>query len=357
MNKRKLHFGIWLFCAISCVAELFISLILGLGATYALNFIFDVSIDLSVSTLILIFTALTACIITLFINKSVLNPVRELSHAMSRVASGDFKVRLDTDSRIEDIKEIYEHFNTMTSALDKTEMLQTDFISNVSHEFKTPINAIEGYAMLLQATGASAAEQSGYVDNILINTRRLSDLIGNILLLSRLDNQVLPESRTTFRLDEQIRQSILMLENQWEPKEIEFDVELEEISYYGSESMLSQVWNNLISNAVKFNPYAGLIRIEMKKADDQIICSVSDEGPGIAEEDRAYIFDKFFQSDSSHKQEGNGLGLALAKQIVGMYKGTITVENLPECGCCFTVTLPCCAQAQGSVLGGVSASR
>ena len=199
--------------------------------------------------------------------------------------------------------------------------------------------------MLLQGTGATKEEQSGYVDNILINTRRLSDLIGNILLLSRLDNQVLPESRVTFRLDEQIRQSILMLENQWELKEIDFDVELEEISFHGNESMLAQVWSNLISNAVKFNPHGGLIRIELKKADDRIICSVADEGPGIAEADKAHIFDKFFQSDSSHKQEGNGLGLALAKQIVGMYNGSISVENLPGCGCCFTVTLGCTAQS------------
>jgi signal transduction histidine kinase len=281
-----------------------------------------------------------ACIVTLFINQRVLQPVRELSKAMNKVASGDFKVRLEQTSHIQDIKDIYDHFNTMTAALDKTEMLQSDFVSNVSHEFKTPINAIEGYAMLLQDTTQTTAEQVDYVENILLNTKRLSDLIGNILLLSRLDNQITPESKSNFRLDEQIRQSILMLENQWEPKEIEFDVELEEISYYGNESMLLQVWSNLISNAVKFDPYAGLIRIELKKTDDRIICLVEDEGPGIAEADMPHIFDKFYQSDSSHKQEGNGLGLALVKRIIALYHGQIHVENLPERGCRFTVELP-----------------
>lgn len=340
MKKRRIHFGLWLFFALVSFVELLISLLLGLGATYALSYIFGIPIDLSVSTLILIFTSVAACIITLFINRRVLQPVRELSKAMNKVASGDFKVRLEPTSTIVDIKDIYEHFNTMTAALDKTEMLQSDFVSNVSHEFKTPINAIEGYAMLLQDTSQTAAEHNDYIDNILLNTRRLSDLTGNILLLSRLDNQVLPESKTLFRLDEQLRQSILLLENQWEPKEIEFDVELDEISYLSNDSMMLQVWNNLIGNAIKFSPYNGLIRITLKAEGEDILCAIEDEGPGINEADMPHIFDKFYQSDSSHKQEGNGLGLALVKRIVEACNGHVTVENLPTGGCRFTVHLP-----------------
>lgn len=340
MKKRKLHLGLWLFFTLASIVELIVSIILGLGVSYALNYIFGISIDLSLFTLIFIFASLVAFVVTLFLNQRVLAPIRELSKAMTRVASGDFKVRLEPSSSVEDIKDMYEHFNTMTAALDKTEMLQSDFVSNVSHEFKTPINAIEGYAMLLQGTSANQVEQADYVDNILLNTKRLSDLIGNILLLSKLDNQIAPETRTTFRLDEQIRQSLLMLENLWEPKEIEFDVELDEISYLGNEGMLLQVWNNLIGNAVKFSPARGLISIQLKRADDRIICSISDEGPGIPEGEHTHIFDKFYQADSSHKQEGNGLGLALVKRIVDIAKGTICVENRPEKGCTFTVSLP-----------------
>ena len=340
MKKRRLHLGLWLFFTFSSIVELIVSIILGLGASYALNYIFGISIDLSLFTLIFIFASLVAFVVTLFLNQRVLAPIRELSKAMTRVASGDFKVRLEPSSSVEDIKDMYEHFNTMTAALDKTEMLQSDFVSNVSHEFKTPINAIEGYAMLLQGTSANQAEQADYVDNILLNTQRLSDLIGNILLLSKLDNQISPETRTSFRLDEQIRQSLLMLENQWEPKEIEFDVELEEISYHGNESMLLQVWNNLIGNAVKFSPAQGLVSIQLKRADDQIICSIADEGPGIPEGEQPHIFDKFYQSDSSHKQEGNGLGLALVKRIVDIAGGSISVSNNPDKGCTFTVALP-----------------
>ena len=340
MKERRLQLGLWLFLVLAVILELIISLILGLGVTYLLSYIFGVDIDLSIFTLILIFTSLTAGVVSLFLNRRVLSPIRTLSKAMNQVASGDFKVRLEPTSHIEDVKDIYEHFNTMTAALDKTEMLQSDFVSNVSHEFKTPINAIEGYAMLLQGTGVNAAEQNDYVENILLNTKRLSNLIGNILLLSKLDNQLVPESRSVFRLDEQIRQSILLLENQWEPKEIEFDVEMDEINYFGNESMLSQVWNNLLGNAVKFSPIGGFIRIECKKADEQIICSISDEGPGISENEKAHIFDKFYQSDSSHKQEGNGLGLALVKRIVDIAQGHIQVENRPLKGCTFTVVLP-----------------
>lgn len=340
MKNRRFHLGLWLFLVLAVIMELIISLILGLGVTYLLSYILGVDIDLSIFTLILIFTSLTAGVVSLFLNRRVLSPIRTLCKAMNQVASGDFKVRLEPTSHIEDVKTIYEHFNTMTAALDKTEMLQSDFVSNVSHEFKTPINAIEGYAMLLQGTTANADEQNDYVENILLNTKRLSDLIGNILLLSKLDNQLVPETRTYFRLDEQVRQSILLLENQWEVKEIEFDVDLDEISYYGNESMLSQVWNNLLSNAVKFSPVGGLIRIELKRADEQIICSISDEGPGISEDEQAHIFDKFYQSDSSHKQEGNGLGLALVKRIVDIANGQILVKNNQKKGCTFAVMLP-----------------
>ncbi len=338
-KERKNSIGLWLFLTVTGFAELLFSLLIGIGGTYALTYIFGISIDLSISTLVLIFTSFAAFILTLFVNKRVLRPIRQLSLAMSQVTAGDFKVQLKTNSKIEDIKDIYEHFNIMVQALDHTEMLQSDFVSNVSHEFKTPINAIEGYAMLLQDTAEATDEQSDYVDKILVNTRRLSDLIGNILLLSKLENQVLPQEKKNFRLDEQIRQAILLLENQWEPKNIEFEVELDEVNYTGNDTMLLQVWNNLIGNAIKFSPDCSMVRITLKETDDQIICSIDDEGPGISEEEAKHIFDKFYQTDSSHKQEGNGLGLALVKRIIALSDGQIHVENLPDAGCRFTVIL------------------
>ena len=219
-------------------------------------------------------------------------------------------------------------------------MLQSDFVSNVSHEFKTPINAIEGYTMLLQGTGEGTPEQREYVEKILHNTRRLSSLIGDILLLSKVENQTIAREETEFRLDEQVRQSILSLEPQWSEKETDFDVELEEISYRGDERLLLHVWNNLIGNAVKFNPPNAAVRLRLSRSDGGVIFTVEDEGPGIPPEAQKHIFDKFYQGDSSHREEGNGLGLALVKRILNVCGGEIAQENLPGRGCRFTVKLP-----------------
>ena len=318
--------------------EMLVCVLVAYGLDQLFNEVFPWTVPLEIELVGV--CLLIGILVTSQLSKYFFNPIKKLRFAMDKVADGDFSVRLEEKSSSKEIMEIYTGFNLMAHELSSTEILQTDFVSNVSHEFKTPINAIEGYAMLLQGTSANQAEQADYVDNILLNTKRLSDLIGNILLLSKLDNQIAPETRTSFRLDEQIRQSLLMLENLWEPKEIEFDVELDELSYCGNESMLLQVWNNLIGNAVKFSPDQGLISIQLKRADDQIICSISDEGPGIPEDEHPHIFDKFYQADSSHKQEGNGLGLALVKRIVDIAGGSISISNNPEKGCTFTVALP-----------------
>ena len=177
------------------------------------------------------------------------------------------------------------------------------------------------------------------MDKILFNTQRLSSLVGNILLLSRIDNQAIPHKGAPFRLDEQIRQAIVLLEPEWVKKDIEFDVEMEDITIEGNENLLFHVWNNLIGNAIKFDPPNGLINIKLHKKGDKAVFQIEDSGPGISDEGLKHIFDKFYQEDSSHKQEGNGLGLALAGRIVSLHGGSITAENLPGGGCRFTVEL------------------
>jgi len=277
--------------------------------------------------------------VSVVVNIFLLRPVVRLNRAMKQVAQGDFTVRLAEDSKIREISDSYRSFNLMTQELQATETLQTDFVSNVSHEFKTPINAIEGYATLLQAA-TTPEDQARYVDRILLNTRRLSTLVGNILLLSKVSNNAIAPSRTTFRLDEQIRQVILLYEPRWSAKDIEFDVELDNVTWSGAENLVYHVWSNLLSNAIKFNPPQGLVRLRLKEEDQRIIFTVEDSGPGIPEEECTRVFNKFYQLDSSHEQEGNGLGLALCKQIVNSCHGSIAVENLPEGGCRFTVMLP-----------------
>ena len=236
--------------------------------------------------------------------------------------------------------EVYNSFNTMVAELGNTETLQTDFVSNVSHEFKTPINAIEGYASLLQDSQLSESQKNAYVDKIIYNTRRLSDLVGNILLLSKLNNQTIKPKATVYRLDEQVRQSILALESKWEQKEIEFDIDLEELNYSGYENLMNHVWINLIDNAIKFDSQGGQIRIGLKEQDGNAVFSIWNNGPAIPPDDMQRIFTKFYQVDSSHMSEGNGLGLALVRKIVTASRGTISVTSEPDEGTEFTVTLP-----------------
>ena len=319
--------------------ELLVSIAVSLGLWYLLDEHIPVDSTLLLIIGLVVISLLIGIFVTSLLSAQFFSPIKKLGRAMERVADGDFSVRLEDQSSSKEIMEVYSGFNLMAHELSATEILQTDFVSNVSHEFKTPINAIEGYATLLEGCPDLTAEQRGYVEKIAFNTQRLSGLVGSILLLSKLENRQIPTGKVSYRLDEQIRQSIVALEPAWEPKEIEFDVEMERVEYLGNEPMMRHVWDNLISNAVKFNPHGGLVRIRLESRGRQIRFVIDDCGPGVSEDVRKRIFDKFYQADSSHKAEGNGLGLALVKRILSFEGGEIAVENIPGGGCRFTVTL------------------
>jgi len=277
--------------------------------------------------------------ISLWVNIEFLQPFTKISRAMNRIKKGEFDARLDEKSNIQEIRDICQNFNMMAKGLQSIVVLQNDFVSNVSHEFKTPLNAIEGYVTLLEDRSLSLEEQEEYVEKILLNTHRLSELVGNILLLSKVENQAVQEKKNSYRLDEQVRQAIFSLENKWTEREIEFDIDMDDIHYEGYESMMMHVWTNLIDNAIKFNSMGGLVVMRLKKEEDKYIFVIEDEGSGIQEEYQQKVFNKFYQADDSRKQEGNGLGLALVKKIVDLYHGEIKIENLPQKGCRFTVIL------------------
>jgi len=321
-----------------------------IGITFTTVFVFaimmyfsiDNTISLRSSNVITVFvlTPLISAIITFTLRKIFFMPLIRLTEAMNKVAAGDFSIKLDCDVRQRDITKVYASFNTMVSELAQTETLQTDFISNVSHEFKTPINALEGYASLLQDSSLSPEEQSLYVDKIMFNTRRLSDLVGSVLLLSKVSNQKIQHKKNRYRLDEQIRYSVLALESKWEPKNIDFDIELEEIEYTGTEILIGHVWMNLIDNAVKFSDQGGAISIRLRRIDENAVFTVSNNGAYIPENALGRVFNKFYQCDTSRKSEGNGLGLPLAKMILNSFNGEIHVESSEHSGTKFTVTLP-----------------
>lgn len=318
---------------LACVAPAF--LIDNIAHTLNPNWNIPILLELIIISLVV------GGVMTAIISKTFFNPVKNLRQAMDEVANGDFSIQLDTSkSSSGEIKELYAGFNLMTSQLKSTEILQTDFISNVSHEFKTPINAIEGYSTLLQGCENLDDDQKEYVEKILFNTSRLSSLVSNILLLSKIENQSIQAKRNVFSLDEQIRESVVALETAWAPKNIEFDVELDAVKYNGNETMMHHVWTNLIGNAIKFTPDYSTISIKLENKKDKFIFTVSDEGEGLSEEAKKHLFDKFYQADTSHKSEGNGLGLALVKRILAIEGGEIAAENIDGGGCRFTVTLP-----------------
>lgn len=321
-------------------AELIVSIFISYGITQLVNFFFPFITDFPIQIQIYLLSTVVVIVGTVFLSRLFSDPVKKLCAAMQKVADGDYSVRVQTRFTAREIQEMFAGFNMMAQELENTEILQTDFVSNVSHEIKTPINAIEGYAMLLQGSDQLSDQQQEYTDKILFNTKRLSSLVGNILLLSKIENQEIPTHPVKFRLDEQIRQSVVALEPLWEKKETEFDVELQDIEYLGSEGLFCHVWNNLIGNAIKFGPQRSFVRLRLFEEKENICFTVEDNGIGLSEEALKHIFDKFYQADSSHKQEGNGLGLALVKRIVSMHDGTVSAENIKEGGCRFTVTLP-----------------
>lgn len=320
-------------------AELVACILLAVGLDALLRNVVFENWEIPLLAELIVVSLMVGGAVTSWMSQWFFAPIKKLGAAMEKVADGDFSVRLDTKSSSKEIREVYSGFNLMTHELSATEILQTDFVSNVSHEFKTPINAIEGYSMLLQDGENLTGEQKQYVDKILFNTQRLSSLVGSILLLSKLENQAIPTNQTCYRLDEQIRQSIVALEPAWEKKDIEFDVEMDSVEYTGNEPMMRHVWDNLISNAVKFDPQRGMVRIRLAREGEQIRFTIEDSGPGLSEEAQKHLFDKFYQADSSHKEEGNGLGLALVKKILAISGGTIRAENIPGGGCRFTVLL------------------
>ena len=334
-NRFSLRTRLTLFVTL----EMLVCVLIAYGLDQLLNNVLELGWTVPLEIELVATCLLIGILVTGLLSKYFFDPIKKLRVAMDQVAEGDFSIRLEEKSTSKEIMEIYTGFNLMAQELSTTEILQTDFVSNVSHEFKTPINAIEGYSTLLQGSENLDGDQREYVDKIQLNTRRLSSLVGSILLLSKLENQQIPTNQRSYRLDEQIRQSVVALETAWVQKDIELDVELERVSYVGNEPMMRHVWDNLISNAVKFSPQGGIVKLRLTRKLRKLIVTVEDQGAGLSGEAQKHIFDKFYQGDSSHKQEGNGLGLSLVKRILTIEKGQIAAENIPEGGCRFTVTL------------------
>ena len=271
-------------------------------------------------------------------------PLHRLAEGTRKVAEGDFSVyvpTVHTSSRLDYLDVMILDFNKMVEELGSVETLKTDFVSNVSHEMKTPIAVIKNYAELLQTDRGMEEERREYARNIEEAAVRLSTLISNILKLNKLENQSIDPDIEDYDLSGQLEMCILQYEELWDEKELELEVDIaERVNVRADRSLMELVWNNLLSNAVKFTEPGGTVTIRQRTAEGQVEVSVTDTGCGMSQESIRHIFDKFYQGDTSHAREGNGLGLALVKRIIDLMNGEITVVSRPGQGSTFTVRLP-----------------
>lgn len=293
----------------------------------------------TVTSMVFLISALVGTIIILFAVRSIVKPIKRLSKAAKDVAKGDFEIEVEVKST-DEIGQLTTDFNLMTRELRNIDIMRKDFVSNVSHEFKTPITSIKGFAKLIRDGELSSDQLSEYSEIIVDESERLSLLSSNLLKISELDSKVIREQSKRFSLDEQIRKTILILENSWSKKEIEFDIELEETYIIGDEHLLQEVWLNLIQNAIKFSEQKGIIKIGLDKKEDMAKVEITDHGAGITDIDKEHIFERFYTGDKSRSKHGNGLGLVIAKKIVEISNGKIYFESSPEKGTSFFVELP-----------------
>lgn len=280
--------------------------------------------------------------VAFFTSRFPLKPINEMINKMNRLAAGDFKARLKFGriaSSHAAFEEIATAFNKMAEQLESTELLRHDFINNFSHEFKTPIVSISGFARLLSKGKLTEEQSKAYLDSILEESNRLSYMATNVLNLTKVENQTILTDVTEYNLSEQIRSAVLLLEGKWSAKDINLDLEFEEYYLSANEELMKQVWINLLDNAIKFSPHNGTVSVEIAENYRGVTVKVRNSGSVIPADKLDKIFGKFYQADESHATQGNGIGLAIVKRVITLHGGEVTAAS-GEGGTVFTVFLP-----------------
>jgi len=341
-RKKRSNTFFWQTTLIVFISQ-FANLILfyGLGILGLDVKIFDIERISPIATLsiMLAISIAVGIAISVILGRAITRPVQKLKKATHDIARGNFNVDIKpTKNGI--LNEFIDDFNAMADKLKSIETLKSDFISNVSHEFKTPISVISSYAKALKRTDLDPETRAKYEKVLDNNIIKLTTLTSNILSLSKIENQRIDIEKSEFLIDEQIRNSILSLESRWSAKNLQFDLDIPETKYFGAKDLIAQVWQNLLSNAVKFSLDHGTITVSISSNEKEVSVSISDQGIGMDEQTAEKVFDKFFQADPSRFTAGNGLGLTLAKRIVDIHGGTITVKSVKDKGSTFTVILP-----------------
>ena len=274
---------------------------------------------------------------------TVERPVKHILNAAEKIVQGDFSVRVDTQRKLttdDNFNQVIDCFNKMAEELSSVETLRTDFIANVSHEMKTPLAVMQNYGTLLQTPDLSEEKRMEYAKGVADGSRRMAEMMTNILKLNRLENQQIYPQISEFDLGEQLRECLLQFENVWEKAEIEIETDIaEDVKVKADAELLSLVWNNLFSNAFKFTGKGGMVSVSLSTTENHAVVKVKDTGCGMSAEVGAHIFEKFYQGDTSHSAQGNGLGLALVKRVVDIMQGEISVESAVNVGTAFTVKI------------------
>lgn len=308
---------------------------------YMLNVVFQKNPDYNplIGLGMLVPMALMMELSTYFFSKVLYRKVSRLISAINEVAQGNYNITLDP-KKAKPLTDVVINFNKMTAELKSVETLRNDFINDFSHEFKTPITSINGFANLLLDTEVSEEERREYLQIIADESERLSALSRETLMMSKLNNQQSIPDKKYYALDEQIKQNIILLSREWNAKKIDLSADLPPVTYYGNMDLMSHIWLNLLGNAIKFTPIHGKINVSMKQEQNQIAVLISDTGKGMTEGEMVRIFNKYYQADPSHTTKGMGLGLSIAHRIVELSGGSIDVTSTSGCGSTFKVYLP-----------------
>lgn len=334
-RERKQRKSLTLVFSAITFALICAALAVGIGLTYLflyLGWIGDLSSDINLRTVfafIAIFSLAVGALASFAVSRIPLKPINIIINKLNRLAAGDFKTRLKFSGAIEynpTFAEISNSFNKLAEELECTEMLRTDFVNNLSHEFKTPIVSIAGLAKLVNRGNITEEQRVQYLNAIEEESLRLATMATNVLNLTKIENQTILSGVTKFNLSEQIRACVLLLENKWTKKNIELSIDFDEYYISANEEMLKQVWINLIDNAIKFSDDGGEVSVAISSTKEATRVSVTNQGSEIPPEARGRIFSKFYQADESHAAEGNGIGLAIVKHIVDLHGGSIEVE-------------------------------
>jgi len=265
-------------------------------------------------------------------------PVKKLIRGMTRLANGHFEERMQF-REMSAMKEVGDAFNALASELQNTEMLRSDFVNNFSHEFKTPIVSIRGFARILQRSDLTEQQRQEYVGIIVDESTRLANMATNVLNLTKIEKQTILTSKQEFNLSEQLRRCILLLEKKWENKRLNVLADFPECMVEGDEELLKEVWVNLLDNAIKFSPEGAELEVRTARRGQWLEVAVCNHGPQIQPEQMKRLYDKFWQGDPSRAAEGTGIGLSIVKKVVDLHNGQIEVQSTPE-ETVFTVRLP-----------------